>query len=928
MTTNHNFHYHTGNPVDELRSTIIWQRLNSMSQQRATQVSDFVRFIDPYLRSITNHFPLYTRHDAHHGYEVLERMPDVINPSLLQDGDNAFSEEELFCLIISAYAHDVGMTIFERGSERARLLETLGLPIDVEDTNEVLCSFLRATHAERGVEFLAKTDAGDFVPPSLRSIIGQIMMGHNLSPEDLITKIPELAAIGRRESNPRSLSIILCCADALEFSDTRVVDSAYYEAERRDDAAAQKSLIEMRKHQSIGCNMAINSDGFIIASGSFDDAETLHAVHTTLDQMENWIKKYIMYDLRQRRPVLRIKNHTIIREAFSTNGFKYVPVAIKIDEYQIRELLTSSRLWGNDSSIPIRELVQNAVDACRYKKHISSVAVEYEPFVEIIINKSEREITIRENGIGMDFDDITSFFLQIGKSKSRTEQFRRDPKNNGFHSLARFGVGFWSVFSIAELAEVETRFSNFFDTREGFKFKVSVNPVMRYLEIVTDNTLPMGTSVKLKIKKEFDFSRLIEGVVNLITSSNININIKDENDQLLHIFPNHLPPLLPNELFGYRTQSAIQSGIKWFSAEVDTENIEMRLGIAYSVIDDEVRCRTPFGRPMFQLIPNGSWAGVVTSICGFKTNLNLGPIPFAIDRVGLLTINIKSPNGIEYSFNRLSIEESKRMSELKVEILNCIATLLNRFYEQTGVLNEPNKIGRLISDSRSNGGDAGDSRTPNLYESYQTFYSNLVPVQLYKWEKNGEKLVIKEEQVFIEDFWSISTPVAYIPIWPDTQNLIWYINYFALHSQTQSGYILFASQEASAIFDVANGTLIKNLNFPYPDTWGNETSNYVEINPSAGYTNDDDKHLFSIQTSWSGSVTKVEFEQRSGTVPWMVFGRYRIFVDANHNITDYLSQLHSQGDIWLLGKVLSLMSTKDISAYPEIEKITGVKVNY
>lgn len=60
----------------------------------------------------------------------------------------------------------------------------------------------------------------------------------------------------------------------------------------------------------------------------------------------------------------------------------------------------------------------------------------------------------------------------------------------------------------------------------------------------------------------------------------------------------------------------------------------------------------------------GSWARVTTLICEFKTDLNLEPIPFAIDRFGMLTSNIKSPNGIEYSLNMLSIKETKWMSEL------------------------------------------------------------------------------------------------------------------------------------------------------------------------------------------------------------------------------------------------------------------------
>ncbi len=930
MTTTNNYHTVVGDPIEELKSTKLWNRLLSLNPARAEQACEFVKLINPVLNSIATHFPLYTRHDCHHGYEVIERMCNVVRPSLLQDSDEGFSDDEIFCLIIAAYAHDVGMAIFEDGPEKNKLLDELGLPYDIEPNNDNLCSFLRTYHAERGLQFLRNSNAGKQVPEYLRGLIGLIMKGHNLTPKALMAELPEEAPIGRKPSDPRALSIILCCADAIEFSDTRVVDVAYNEAKLRDDKTAKRSLIEMRKHRSIGCGLVVTKEGLIIAAGDFSDAQVLHATHTTLDQMEAWFKDYIIFNNRLKRPVLSLTNHAIIREAFTMDGFKYFPIAIKIDEYQIKELLTSPRLWGNEPGVPVRELVQNAVEACRYRKHISPSGSYYQPLVEIIVDYDQREITVVDNGCGMDEIDITEYFLQIGKSKSRDAKFNADIRNAGFDSIARFGVGLWSVFSIADIATVSTRIFSYDGQSSGIIFNVSLHPVMRYLEIKTASNVPVGTNINLKIKQDIDLSRLVEDISRYILVGAVPIVIKDCNSNTIHEYATSLKTAEFEDIFGYRSEHAKSIGIDWFHNEIDDEDIEFRIGIAYSNINGEYRCLIPDGSSLFNLVPQGRGFIQTTSVCGFNTRIDLGSIPFAISRVGLLKVNVKTPKNLIYSFNRLGLDENERYYEIRDKINEYIAYSLRMFYEKINVTGNAKKINMLISDSRSNGGEAGDSRIPCLYEIYEKYYSKMVPISILFWERDRFGNVnISTKTIFIDEFWRIDKPVPYVCIWPSPHTeaqVVLFVNAIAMGSSEQNGYILLASHEASAIIDVANSVTVKTTNIDYKD-WSHVKNQYIEIFPLAGYGRDE-KFLMKLSSKWSGDVSSLDFDRTGVNKPWMAFGRYRVFVDLNHDLIKKLLDLYARGHIWETGNLLSLMIAEDESCLLEIERLTGICPKY
>ncbi|AYE53515.1 hypothetical protein OEA_28010 (plasmid) [Priestia megaterium NCT-2] len=598
-----NFYNKIGSATDELKSTKLWNRLNTMNPERAQMACDFVAYIEPFLNRIHDYFPLYTRHDCHNSYEVLNRMGTIIKDELLETSEMSLADDEIFCLIIAAYAHDVGMVVFETGTNKQELFNKIDIDINIDKENKLLTDYLRKHHAERGIVFLRNTDASEFIPEYLRGLIGLIMEGHNLSPTDLKLKIPDTAAIGRIESNPISLSMVLCCADAIEFSDTRVLNTAFEEAKLREDSAAQFSLKEMMKHRSIGCGISISPEGFISATGDFQNAEILHATHKTLDQIELWLKEYLLYDKKSKRPLLKLVSSSILRESFTSSNFEYFPVAIKLDELQVKELFTSKNLWGRSDGVPVRELLQNSIDACRYKDYIKPGALEYNPSIEIIVNYEEKSLIIRDNGIGMNKDDIIKYFLQVGQSKTRSLDFIHNSMNKGFNTLARFGIGFWSSFSIAKEVEVMTKYSNFYTEEQGIIFNVTVDPMMSYLEL-KHCEVEEGTSIKLNLKDDTDISRIVKELTNNITVSQIPCKIINHSNEILYEFPNKIKPIEMKDIFGYRAGYVESKNMKLFNYNYETADIEISLGIAYTQNESFYRCLTAEGQAMFNYMPS------------------------------------------------------------------------------------------------------------------------------------------------------------------------------------------------------------------------------------------------------------------------------------------------------------------------------------
>lgn len=114
----------------------------------------------------------------------------------------------------------------------------------------------------------------------------------------------------------------------------------------------------------------------------------------------------------------------------------------------------------SDHEIFLRELVSNAVDASQKMKVLTGNG-EYkgelgELKVEVVLNKEEKTLTIRDRGIGMTGDEIDKYINQIAFSGA--EEFVQQYKGNdgAEQIIGHFGLGFYSAFMVAEKVQIRT----------------------------------------------------------------------------------------------------------------------------------------------------------------------------------------------------------------------------------------------------------------------------------------------------------------------------------------------------------------------------------------------------------------------------------------------------------------------------------------
>lgn len=127
--------------------------------------------------------------------------------------------------------------------------------------------------------------------------------------------------------------------------------------------------------------------------------------------------------------------------------------AKKVMDLMINSIYTNKEIF-------LRELISNASDALDklYYKDLKSDSETNKDdyYIEIIPNKENRTLTIKDTGIGMDEADLIENLGTI--AKSGTESFKNSVENSDIKDLiGQFGVGFYSAFMVADKVAVKTK---------------------------------------------------------------------------------------------------------------------------------------------------------------------------------------------------------------------------------------------------------------------------------------------------------------------------------------------------------------------------------------------------------------------------------------------------------------------------------------
>ncbi|HAW28539.1 MAG TPA: hypothetical protein DCY03_10540, partial [Planctomycetaceae bacterium] len=103
----------------------------------------------------------------------------------------------------------------------------------------------------------------------------------------------------------------------------------------------------------------------------------------------------------------------------------------------------------SEKRVFIRELIQNAHDGILRRQSREPDA--FSPRIDVESRPDELQFIIRDNGLGMDLNDIREYLAVIGRGATRLE------KGDVTGLVGQFGIGFLSAFIVAERVEVETR---------------------------------------------------------------------------------------------------------------------------------------------------------------------------------------------------------------------------------------------------------------------------------------------------------------------------------------------------------------------------------------------------------------------------------------------------------------------------------------
>jgi molecular chaperone HtpG len=160
-----------------------------------------------------------------------------------------------------------------------------------------------------------------------------------------------------------------------------------------------------------------------------------------------------------------------------------------------------------EREIFLRELVSNASDACDKLRYASLsqpelLGTDTELKIEIFADPDARLLTVRDNGIGMDRDELKANLGTIARSGTARfiealGQQQAQQKNGDVKLIGQFGVGFYAAFMVADRVVVQSRKAGddatwlwASDGRQGFTISEAPEPGAR------------GTAITLHLKED------------------------------------------------------------------------------------------------------------------------------------------------------------------------------------------------------------------------------------------------------------------------------------------------------------------------------------------------------------------------------------------------------------------------------------------
>ena len=476
----------------------------------AKSLSGILGLIEPEvaktLEYIKTQFPNFTEHGIQHSLRIINYIYPIMSEDLKQN----ISDVEIFCFIMAAFFHDMGMTL-----------------VDVEDkdnqrTNHHLYAYRPIKHFfEKYMQMLVERRR-------LEKCIIFVSEAHGRSIEELYNDndFRKIETIEGQVLRYGLLAILLRIGDLMDLEEQRVCEfNMHMNLEYYNNPV---SLVHNRRHLD---DITYNYSPSKITVSVLTDGREKYKVWS---QWLEYLDEEIMYAnthylIGENSDFFRnYKLPEVIKCVKPSENAKFAVEEIRFqvdDTGALWDIITKS-VYTNEFDY-IRELIQNAIDATLLKIYLDDKEnIEYQSprswhcndKVMIAYSQKEGTLWVEDHGTGMNENELSNYLFKTANSGYKYMKKREFM----FPAIAKFGIGFVACLTKADKIQILTRTQS----DNGINAEIESKSTIAFIEKNIQRAW-QGTTVILHVKEKYSFNELKDYVFTYFGCPSVEIDLVD-----------------------------------------------------------------------------------------------------------------------------------------------------------------------------------------------------------------------------------------------------------------------------------------------------------------------------------------------------------------------------------------------------------------
>jgi Histidine kinase-, DNA gyrase B-, and HSP90-like ATPase len=465
-----------GTPADHAPHDAFVERMKSSFRSMRYRASEIAQQIAPEQVGLTNH-------DVKH-LDALWHLASKLN-----DNTNVpLNPAEVFVLGGSILVHDLAHCTAAFGGKEeliARYPEKWVDQIAAFDSNEqeALAALMREVHAEAAEELPNRTWNHPASGKPLQLIedtdlqadaadhIGRVARSHWLSVEEVAVDVHlnRMVMIGPYSVDLVRIALLLRAADFSHMNSDRAPSFSW--ALNQGSIAGESLEHWSFQNKTSGPIIELNLLGYNEKSKfTATDRNAWFLAYRLFKTLDAELREIERVSTKHHKPTLLangvkgVESLLAFSRVIQTSGWEPIEVSMNVsDVYGLFKRLGGEQLYGAGHVwIPLRELIQNAMDATRAARRLdaSGVASPSRGVTVRYVESPEPILEITDTGVGMTRSMLAAAITDFGTSYWKSNQQQKDNPGltgSNFSPTGQYGIGFFAVFMVADKVEVVSR---------------------------------------------------------------------------------------------------------------------------------------------------------------------------------------------------------------------------------------------------------------------------------------------------------------------------------------------------------------------------------------------------------------------------------------------------------------------------------------